>query len=107
MKYLVSLLLGILIFSALPVLAIDLQTAKDRGLVGETPTGYLDAVIEPNSAVKELIADINSKRKAKYKEIADKNGISLDKVETLAGKKAIEKTPSGQWVRIGYDWRKK
>lgn len=107
MKYLISLLLCILIFSAVPALAIDLQTAKEQGLVGETLSGYLDAVVEPNPEVKELIADINNKRKAKYAEIAEKNGIGLDQVEKLAGKKAIEKTPAGQCVKIGYDWVEK
>jgi uncharacterized protein YdbL (DUF1318 family) len=107
MKYLISLLFCVLIFLVVPALAIDLQTAKEQGLVGETPSGYLGAVVEPNAEVKELIADINTRRKAKYAEIAAKNGISLDKVEKLAGKKAIEKTPSGQYVKFEGNWLKK
>lgn len=107
MKYLMSLLLCVLMFLAVPALAIDLQTAKDQGLVGETPSGYLGAVVESQPEITELITDINAKRKAKYAEIAAKNGISLDKIEKLAGKKAIEKTPSGQYVKIGAEWRQK
>lgn len=107
MKYLLSLLLVSLMFVALPALAIDLQTAKQQGLVGETPTGYLAAVVKANAEVEDLITTINTKRKAKYTEIARKNGISLEKVEKLAGKKAIEKTPTGQYVKIDGAWLKK
>lgn len=106
MKYLVSLLL-LLIFSAAPALAIDLQTAKSQGLVGETPAGYLGAVTTPNAEVRKLIADINARRKAHYEAIAAKNNINLDKVEKLAGAKAIKKTAAGQYVKIGDNWQKK
>ncbi|PLY02254.1 MAG: DUF1318 domain-containing protein [Desulfuromonas sp.] len=107
MKYLVHLLLCVLVFLAVPVLAIELQDAKEQGLVGETPQGYLEAVVSPNAEVKELLADINGKRKEKYQEIAAKNEIGLDKVEQLAGEKAIEKTPPGQYVKTGKGWQKK
>ena len=107
MKYLISLLCCVLTFLAVPALALDLQTAKEQGLVGETPSGYLSAVVEPSTVVKELITNINSRRKAKYEEIAANNGISLGKVEKLAGKKAIEKTPTGQYIKFEGDWLKK
>lgn len=107
MKYLTYILVCGVIFLAVPALAIDLQTAKDQGLVGETLEGYLAAVSSPDTETKELITDINIKRKAKYEEIAVSNGIALDKVEKLAGKKAIEKTPSGQYVKTEKGWIKK
>lgn len=107
MKYLTLLLLCVFVFLAAPVLAIDLQTAKSQGQVGETPAGYLAAVVSPNAEIKQLIAEVNAKRKAKYEEIAEKNGIALGKVEKLAGKKAIEKTPAGQYVKTAKGWVKK
>ena len=62
---------------ALPAAAMGLQeaknqldTAKQQGLVGETPTGYLD-------------------------------------VETVAGQKALERTPSGQYILKDGQWVKK
>ena len=42
--------------------------------------------------------DINRKRREVYQDIAAKNGTALSAVEALAGKKAIEKTPSGQFI---------
>ena len=47
-----------------------------------------------------MVNDINTKRKAHYQAIAKRNNTSLNVVEQLAGKKAIEKTPSGQYVKL-------
>jgi len=92
---------------AQPAYSIDLQTAKSQGLVGETPSGYLEAVKQAAPEVKALIDNVNSKRKAKYKEIAARNKTSLKAVEELAGKKAIEKSKSGNYIKQGGSWKKK
>ncbi len=76
-------------------------TAKDQGLVGETPSGYLAAVKSPSPEVSALIESINAKRKQKFKEIAARNNTSLQAVEQLAGKKAIEKINPGQLCQGG------
>jgi len=55
-----------------------------------------------------LVKKINDARKQHYKDIAARNKISLDAVEKLAGKKAIEKTSSGQFVQLpSGKWLKK
>lgn len=80
---------------------LELDQAKLQGLVGEGPDGYLHAVVErPSPDVASLVEEINRKRREKYLEIAERNGTSLQVVERLAGKKAIEKTPSGQYVKV-------
>lgn len=84
-----------------PSWAISLQGAKSQGLVGEQPNGYLGLVKANASAeVKVLINDINAKRKKEYQAIAQRNKTALNVVEALAGKKAIERTPSGQYVKL-------
>lgn len=97
----------------LPVLAISLEEAKNEldkvkheGLVGETPTGYL-SVISPDARAREIVETINKARREEYARIAEKHGIAVTKVETVAGKKAIERTPSGQYVLIDGSWVKK
>ena len=95
-----------LLMASLSALALGLDEAKARGLVGETVNGYLGAV-ESGPEVNALVAEINAKRKAEYQRIAQKNGIDLTTVEALAGKKAIDKTPAGQYVRIEGAWIKK
>lgn len=88
-------------------LALNLQEAKKRGLVGEADSGYLGAVKTGDPKVDGLVKSINDKRRAAYQDIAKKRGTSLQAVEQLAGRKAIEKTPAGQYVRTGGQWRRK
>lgn len=80
------------------VFALDIDGAKSQGLVGEQPDGYLGVVKATPEAV-ELSSDINQKRRQAYQRIAKQNGITLEQVSTLAGQKAIEKTPGGQYVK--------
>ncbi|GAA5114613.1 YdbL family protein [Alloalcanivorax gelatiniphagus] len=91
------LLAAALLFSG-TVFALDLNQAKSQGLVGEQPNGYLGVVKATPEAV-ELVSDINDKRRAAYERIAKQNGITLEQVANLAGQKAIEKTPGGEYVK--------
>lgn len=98
---------------SLPALAMGLDEAKQKlesvkqqGLVGETPTGYLD-VVRADGEAREVVEAINSARRDEYTRIAEKHDIPVTQVETVAGKKAIEKTPSGQFVLIEGQWVEK
>lgn len=86
---------------------LDLQTAKAQGLVGETPTGYLAPVQAAHAEAKNLAQSINAQRKKHYEEIARRNNTQLQAVEQLAGQKALEKTPVGQYIQLNGVWRKK
>ena len=105
-RILYSLLFGFILFAA-PAQALDLHSAKAQGLVGETATGYLAPVQGGDGAVQALVNDINAKRKAHYEGIAASNNTPLQNVEQLAGKKAMEKTPAGQFINDGSGWKKK
>ena len=107
MKTFLAIFTTCLLLIAQPAYSIDLQTAKDQGLVGETTSGYLAAVKSPSAEVSALIDNINSKRKEKFKEIAERNNTSLESVEQLAGKKAIEKSAPGSYVKVGSSWQQK
>ncbi len=86
--------------------ALDLQAAKQGGLVGETPSGYL-AVVQATPEATQLVQSINAQRRQEYAEIAKRNGIELKAVEQLAGKKAIDRTPAGQFIQVNGAWVKK
>lgn len=103
----VAVLLGFMLLAVVPAWAIDLEQAKDQGLVGETESGYLEPVVAATPEIRDLVDTINQKRRAEYRRIASSNDIDLATVEALAGKKAIEKTPSGQYVKVRGAWRKK
>jgi uncharacterized protein YdbL (DUF1318 family) len=83
-----------------------LDTVKQQGLVGETPTGYLD-VVSGDGQAGDVVEAINNARRDEYKRIAEKHDIPVTQVETVAGKKAIEKTPGGQYVQLNGKWVKK
>jgi uncharacterized protein YdbL (DUF1318 family) len=81
------------------VLAGPLDDAKRAGSVGERPDGYLGVVDEDAGAeMWALVDEINGKRREKYREIAAKNGTSVEAVAALAGAKLAEKTPPGQYL---------
>ncbi|MBN7769539.1 YdbL family protein [Marinobacter daepoensis] len=97
----------------LPALAMGLDEAKQKldgfkqqGLIGETPTGYLD-VVKAGGDASAVVQAINNARRAEYTRIAEKHSISVTQVETVAGQKAIEKTPSGQFVLMNGKWVRK
>jgi len=88
---------------------MDFQTARKKGLVGELPDGYIDAVkAGAGPEIKKIVTTINQKRKSKFQEISTKTGAkSLGAVgssvhKTILGKLpagAYYKNASGSWVR--------
>ena len=88
---------------------LSLGEAKQQGLVGEQYDGYLGAVASnPTPAVRTLVNDVNGKRRAKYSQIAQTNDLTVSNVESLAGKKSIQKTASGNYVKAqGGSWQRK
>ena len=108
MSELWKLLLILALLGPASALAADLQQAKNDGLVGEQLNGYLGLIgANAPAEVRALIADVNAKRKAKYQSIATQNSASLETVELLAGKKAIEKTRPGHYIQSAAGWKKK
>ena len=71
--------------------------AKAQGLVGEQADGYLGVVSNSGQAA-DIAAQINAARRAEYQKVANSSGASLADVEAMAGKKAMERTPAGQYV---------
>ncbi len=106
MKQVVTLVVFALLIICQPAFALNLQEAKAQGLVGETATGYL-APVKESPEVQELVDTINARRKVHYQKISSRNKTSLNAVEQLAGKKAIEKTPAGQFINVDGSWIKK
>lgn len=109
MKRINTLIVAALIALIAPLnaYALDIAEAKQQGLVGETDTGYIAAVSSPSGEVQQLVSSINAQRKQVYQNLAGKNNVPLAEVEKLAAEKAIAKTPAGQRVRIGGEWRVK
>ena len=103
---LLTTLFSVLFLSSAAAHALSLDEAKGTGVVGETPSGYLE-VVQQSPDASALVKEINSKRHEQYEGIAQKNGTPIKAVEELAGKKAIEKTAKGNYVKLNGKWVKK
>lgn len=107
------LMLSILLAFSANVWSMDLSaamsqlgSAKSQGLVGEQPNGYLGVIKNQNNA-QEVVKLINQARKEQYQKLAQNHNVPLNEIEVLAGKKAIQKTPSGLYIQIDGKWIKK
>lgn len=89
--------------------AIDIESAKNQGLVGEANTGYLASVRRPASAeVRALIADVNAKRRAQFERTAKSTGATLEQVQVRFYQLAVDKTRRGHYYQdAGGNWRRK
>jgi len=87
--------------------AMNLNEAKQKGLVGEMANGYLGIVVA-STDISTLVASVNKKRKNIYINLARKNKITMQQVTVLAGKKAIAKTQPGHFIKnTSGSWVKK
>jgi uncharacterized protein YdbL (DUF1318 family) len=107
MKKLIATL--VLLFAVSTAWAIDLQSAKAQGLVGEANTGYLAAVNgSPSADVAALIDEVNRKRKAEFESTAAKTDATLDQVRLRFYQLAVQRTAPGHYYQdAGGAWRKK
>jgi len=88
--------------------ALDIDEAKQLGLVGESMTGYLAAVKTPVSPeVEALLDSVNEKRRAEFERTAEKTNTTLIQVSHRFYELAVQRTQpghyyqdaSGRWVK--------
>jgi len=108
MKTVKSVGLAVMLLASSVAWAADLGISKSAGVVGEREDGYI-GFVEPLPAadVVTLIQTVNDQRRAEYERIAAGNGLTRQQVEALAGRKAIERTASSEFIFVGGAWQKK
>ena len=113
MRSAIQLIGLMLVLLSAPAMAMSLNeamaalpAAKAAGQVGEQPDGYL-GVVSPGGNGAAIVRQINDARRQEYQRLARENNIQLRDVESMAGKKALEKTPSGQYIMLNGVWMKK
>ena len=101
MTYIKTLFCTLLLSLSFSSFALDLEQAKEQGLIGEKASGYLGVPNNQEVAdeVIELIKAVNNKRKARYSEIAQKNNVKTGDVAKMGHKKAMEKTVAGNFYQ--------
>ena len=92
--------------SSLAARPADYQQARSQGLIGETPSGYLEVVGSGDAATRALVNDINNKRREEYFKEAQIEGVTPKFFGERMGCKLIAKTargekyktPDGSWM---------
>lgn len=78
--------------------AMDLQTARDAGYVGERLDGFV-GIIEVSAKVRGLVKQVNDKRLIEYERISKENNQPVEIVATLASKQIIEGLSKGHYYQ--------
>lgn len=91
--------------AAFPAFALDLQSARTSGQVGEKRDGYV-APIAKSADVSSLVAEVNAKRRAEYERISKENGQPVDVVGKLAAEQIISGLPAGaKYMDASGSWK--
>jgi len=93
--------------SAASAFALDFETARAKGLVGEVDNGYIAIPPKAGSEAAGLVATVNKERRAVYTEIATKNGISVEATGQRTFEKRYPDFPAGTWVQVKGVWSQK
>lgn len=89
-------------------LALTLDEARAKGLLGENARGYVELTPRGDSDAETLMTEINTRRKTRYIDIAAKQKTKLTAIEKIAGEKIIEKLNPGEFYKDANDtWHKR
>ena len=72
------------------------QAAREKGQVGERTDGYLGVVGNQPQEIRDLVDDINIKRRAVYAQKAQAANATLEEYALTAGCLAISRTVPGE-----------
>ncbi|MBF0505158.1 MAG: YdbL family protein [Candidatus Omnitrophica bacterium] len=82
----------------------DLVSWEEKGVVGENRSGLVEIKGSKNDAVQGLVDSENNDRMVIYKAVADKNGTSIDSVQSLYAKKLQSNASPGTPVEGNSGW---
>lgn len=72
------------------------ESARQSGIIGEKPDGYLGFVVSPTPAVRAMVDDINIKRKAAYTKRAAATNSTVEQFAFTTGCNLIANTTPGE-----------
>ncbi len=83
--------------------------AKKSGWIGEQTDGYLGSVRKDTPAeIVSLILSANENRRGRYENIAASNKVEIKAVETIAGRRLIASSLTGEYIQADDDsWVRK
>ena len=88
--------------------ALDLSSAKSQGWIGEQRDGYLGLVkADAPPEARQLLEQINRQRREQFGQIANRNGISVDKAAAVFAREAAQRTQPGNYIQGQGGWVRK
>ena len=107
MRTVVTVLFALLLALPSAAYALDLNSARSEGLVGERADGLIGPVVK-NNEIDSLVASINAERMSSYRDIAAKERTKLDAVQAIAGAKQVQKAHENGWYYMDTSgkWKK-
>lgn len=102
----VAMAMGLLLAAMLVLLPVGdgaradaLSDARAAGTVGERFDGYL-ALRDPSApaSARQLVEDINAKRRQLYNQVSTREGTTLDAVGRIYAREIVGKVPPGTWI---------
>ena len=86
----------------------ELKAMSDRGAVGMDNRGYLVARGELSDDERDIVEDMNAKRRVRIGEIAESTGAKRADVEKMRAEKMFEHLPAGSWYQDAAGaWKRK
>ena len=85
----------------------QIQQLKTAGTIGETDGGEVDFVKQKDEKATKIVEEENTDRKALYKLIADREGITAEVVAQRAAKRNFDHAKPGEWLKESGKWRQK
>ena len=86
----------------------QIKALGDRGAVGMDTRGYLVARGELADDERDLVEDVNAKRRVRMGEIAEQTGAKRADVEKMRAEKMLEHLPAGAWYQDAAGaWKRK
>jgi hypothetical protein len=86
----------------------SIDSLKDRGVVGETNRGYLEARDAATAADQQVIAAENTDRGQVYASIAGNTGTNAETVGRARAKHIAANSKAGVWIQdASGEWRQK
>ncbi len=86
----------------------SIDSLKDRGVVGETNRGYLEARDAATAADQQVIAAENTDRGQVYASIASNTGTNAETVGRARAKHIAANSKAGVWIQdASGEWRQK
>lgn len=86
----------------------SVNALKDRGVVGETNRGFLEARDAATADDQRIIGEENTDRRAVYAAIAARTNASADQVGQKRAEQIASLARAGHWIQdAGGAWKKK